>query len=163
MLGRPSLLLGVATGLLWAPCAGPILGLLLTGAALRAPACRPPCCCSTYAAGAATSLALALLVGGRVFAALKRSLGAGEWMRRGLGVLVLVAWRRSRWAGYRPADARVAGQHQRHRADTWSTRCGRHRAPANPRRSSRRRMMPIAGGGHMPSLAGATPWLNSRR
>jgi cytochrome c biogenesis protein CcdA len=27
-----SLLLGVATGLLWAPCAGPILGLILTGA-----------------------------------------------------------------------------------------------------------------------------------
>ena len=32
-VGR-SLLLGVATGLLWAPCAGPILGLILTGAAL---------------------------------------------------------------------------------------------------------------------------------
>ena len=32
--------------------------------------------------GAATSLALALLVGGRVFAAMKRSLGAGEWIRR---------------------------------------------------------------------------------
>src|ERR1700723_1851893 len=30
-----SLLLGIATGLLWAPCAGPILGLVLTGAALE--------------------------------------------------------------------------------------------------------------------------------
>src|SRR5688572_21063411 len=30
-----ALLLGVATGLLWAPCAGPILGLVLTGAALQ--------------------------------------------------------------------------------------------------------------------------------
>src|SRR5277367_5028151 len=30
-----SLLLGIATGLLWAPCAGPILGLILTGAALE--------------------------------------------------------------------------------------------------------------------------------
>ena len=44
-----------------------------------------------YAAGAATSLALALLVGGRVFAAMKRSLGVGEWIRRGLGAAVLVA------------------------------------------------------------------------
>jgi hypothetical protein len=34
------------------------------------------------AAGAATSLALALLVGGRVFAVMKRSLGVGEWVRR---------------------------------------------------------------------------------
>jgi hypothetical protein len=39
-----------------------------------------------YAAGAVTSLAAALLVGGRVFAAMKRSLGVGEWVRRGLGV-----------------------------------------------------------------------------
>ena len=31
----PSFLLGIATGLLWAPCAGPILGLILTGAALQ--------------------------------------------------------------------------------------------------------------------------------
>jgi len=32
-----SLLLGFATGFLWAPCAGPILGLILTGAALSGP------------------------------------------------------------------------------------------------------------------------------
>src|SRR5262249_60074195 len=44
-----------------------------------------------YAAGAATSLALALVVGGRVFAAMKSSLGVGEWIRRGLGAAVLVA------------------------------------------------------------------------
>ena len=30
-----SLLLGVATGLLWAPCAGPILGIIFTTAALQ--------------------------------------------------------------------------------------------------------------------------------
>jgi cytochrome c biogenesis protein CcdA len=35
-----SLLLGVATGLLWAPCAGPILGLILTGAALHGASAR---------------------------------------------------------------------------------------------------------------------------
>jgi hypothetical protein len=44
-----------------------------------------------YAFGATTSLVLALAVGGRVFAAMKRSLGAGEWVRRGLGVAVLAA------------------------------------------------------------------------
>jgi cytochrome c biogenesis protein CcdA/thiol-disulfide isomerase/thioredoxin len=86
----PSLLLGGATGLLWAPCAGPILGLILTGAALQGANAQTSILLLAYAAGAATSLALALLVGGRVFTAMKRSLGAGEWVRRGLGVAVLV-------------------------------------------------------------------------
>ncbi|HEX4111836.1 MAG TPA: cytochrome c biogenesis protein DipZ [Stellaceae bacterium] len=86
-----SLLLGVATGLLWAPCAGPILGLILTGAALQGASVRTTLLLAAYAAGAATSLALALLVGGRIFVAMKRSLGIGEWIRRGLGVAILVA------------------------------------------------------------------------
>ena len=87
----PSLLLGVAIGLLWAPCAGPVLGLILTGAALQGANAGTSLLLLAYAAGAATSLALALLVGGRVFAAMKRSLAAGEWVRRGLGAAVLAA------------------------------------------------------------------------
>ena len=86
-----SLLLGVATGLLWAPCAGPILGLILTGAAISGPNARTTLLLFAYAAGAATSLAVALLAGGRVFALLKKSLGTGEWIRRVLGVAVLLA------------------------------------------------------------------------
>src|ERR1700755_2259515 len=85
------LVLGIATGFLWAPCAGPVLGLILTGAALQGASVKTTLLLLTYAAGAATSLALALLVGGRVFAAMKRSIGAGEWIRRGLGVAVLAA------------------------------------------------------------------------
>jgi cytochrome c biogenesis protein CcdA/thiol-disulfide isomerase/thioredoxin len=85
----PSFLLGVATGLLWAPCAGPILGLVLTGAALQGANVGTSLLLLAYAAGAATSLALALLIGGRVFKAMKQSLGAGEWIRRGLGAAVL--------------------------------------------------------------------------
>ncbi|WP_448723070.1 cytochrome c biogenesis protein DipZ [Pseudomonas farris] len=85
-----SLLIGVATGLLWAPCAGPILGLLLTGAALQGANIATTLLLLAYAAGAATSLAAALLLGGKVFAAMKRSIGAGEWLRRGLGVAMLV-------------------------------------------------------------------------
>jgi cytochrome c biogenesis protein CcdA/thiol-disulfide isomerase/thioredoxin len=87
----PSLVLGVATGLLWAPCAGPVLGLILTGAALNGANVQTSLLLVAYALGAATSLALALLIGGRVFAVMKRSLGVGEWVRRGLGAVVLVA------------------------------------------------------------------------
>ncbi|MYM90320.1 redoxin family protein [Rugamonas sp. FT82W] len=86
---RSSFLLGIATGLLWAPCAGPVLGLLLTGAALNGASAQTTLLLLAYAAGAATSLGLALLIGGRVFNAMKRSLGAGEWLRRGLGVAML--------------------------------------------------------------------------
>src|ERR1700761_6176473 len=86
-----SFLLGVATGLLWAPCAGPILGLVLTGAALQGASVQTSLLLLAYALGAATSLALALLVGGRVFAAMKKGLGASEWVRRALGVVVLAA------------------------------------------------------------------------
>lgn len=86
----PSFVLGIATGLLWAPCAGPVLGLILTGAALQGASVSTTLLLAAYALGAATSLALALLVGGRVFKAMKASLGVGEWVRRGLGVLVLV-------------------------------------------------------------------------
>ncbi|SOE99660.1 Cytochrome c biogenesis protein CcdA [Burkholderia sp. OK233] len=84
-----SFLLGIATGLLWAPCAGPILGLVLTGAALRGASVGTTLLLIAYAAGAATSLAVALLIGGRVFTAMKRSLGAGEWIRRGIGAAML--------------------------------------------------------------------------
>jgi cytochrome c biogenesis protein CcdA/thiol-disulfide isomerase/thioredoxin len=86
-----SFLLGIGTGLLWAPCAGPILGLILTGAALGGAGARTAILLLGYAAGAATSLAIALFAGGRVFAAMKRSLGAEEWIRRVLGATILIA------------------------------------------------------------------------
>ncbi|ARM88752.1 cytochrome-c biogenesis protein [Rhizobium sp. CIAT894] len=86
---KSAIILGVATGLLWAPCAGPILGLVLTGAALQGANLQTTFLLIAYAAGAATSLALALLVGGRIFAAMKRSLGFGDRIRQALGAAVL--------------------------------------------------------------------------
>ena len=87
---KGSLLLGVAVGFLWAPCAGPILGLVLAGAALNGANLHSALLLLVFAAGAATSLAVALLAGGRVFSLMKRGLGAEEWVRRGLGIAVLV-------------------------------------------------------------------------
>jgi cytochrome c biogenesis protein CcdA/thiol-disulfide isomerase/thioredoxin len=86
-----SFVLGVATGLLWAPCAGPILGLILTGAAINGPGANTTLLLLAYAGGAMASLALATLAGRQVFAAMKRSLGVSEWLRRALGALVLAA------------------------------------------------------------------------
>ncbi|MCR4302888.1 MAG: cytochrome c biogenesis protein DipZ [Gallionella sp.] len=86
---KGSLLLGVAVGFLWAPCAGPILGLVLAGAALSGANLYSAFLLLAFAAGAASSLAVALLAGGRVFGLMKRGLGAEEWLRRGLGVAIL--------------------------------------------------------------------------
>jgi len=86
---KGSLLLGVAVGFLWAPCAGPILGLLLAGAALSGANLYSAFLLLAFAAGAASSLAVALLAGSKVFNLMKRSLGAEEWLRRGLGIAVL--------------------------------------------------------------------------
>src|SRR5262249_11692937 len=88
-VGR-SILLGISTGLLWAPCAGPILGLILTAAAVEGASIGSALLLTSFAIGAGCSLAVVLLAGNRVFVALKRSLGAEEWIRRGLGVAVLL-------------------------------------------------------------------------
>ena len=63
---KGSLLLGVAVGFLWAPCAGPILGLVLAGAALHGANLYSALLLLTFAAGAATSLGVALLASSRV-------------------------------------------------------------------------------------------------
>ena len=84
------MVLGIATGLLWAPCAGPILGIIFTAAALQGASFNTTLLLLAYALGAATSLALALLVGGKVFARMKKSIGTSERIRQVLGALVLV-------------------------------------------------------------------------
>ncbi|WP_459062656.1 cytochrome c biogenesis protein DipZ [Stenotrophomonas sp. PSU-St15] len=86
-----SLLIGIATGLLWAPCAGPILGLVLTGAALHGASASTSTLLLAYALGAVTALALAVWIGGRVFRALQARLGLGNLLRRVLGVAALLA------------------------------------------------------------------------
>lgn len=86
-----AVVLGLATGLLWAPCAGPVLGLILTGAALNGANAGTTLLLVAYAAGAATALALAMGIGGRVYAAMKASGGVSAGLRRGAGALVLVS------------------------------------------------------------------------
>src|SRR5689334_15663948 len=75
-----SLVLGIATGLLWAPCAGPILGIIFTAAAINGATLGTTFLLLAYALGAATSLALALLVGGKVYQRMKASLHATGWI-----------------------------------------------------------------------------------
>ena len=135
---KGSLLLGVAVGFLWAPCAGPILGLVLAGAALLL----------VFAAGAATSLGVALLASGRVISWLKRNLGVEEWLRRGLGILVVagivviaLGW-----------DTRFLAQFSLANTAATEQQLIDRLAP---------RPDPTTGVNTAPALNGATQWLNS--
>jgi cytochrome c biogenesis protein CcdA/thiol-disulfide isomerase/thioredoxin len=157
-----SFLLGVGTGLLWAPCAGPILGLILTGAALGGASTHTAVLLLAYAAGAATSLALALLAGGRVFAAMKRSLGAEEWIRRILGAAILagvvaVAFGLDRGVLTRLSLSSTAGLEQR-----LVDRFHPH-GQANDQAAGNAPNDQAAGNSApaFPELAGATAWINS--
>lgn len=84
-----AVVVGMATGLLWAPCAGPILGLIFATAAVGGDAPRAATLFFVFALGAATSLGVALVAGGRLLAALRRTMSADLWIRRGLGTLAL--------------------------------------------------------------------------
>jgi cytochrome c biogenesis protein CcdA/thiol-disulfide isomerase/thioredoxin len=157
-----SLLLGGATGLLWAPCAGPVLGLVLTGAALSGPNARTTLLLFSYAAGACTSLGVALLAGGRVFAAMKRSLGAGEWIRRLLGaaVLLAVAAILSGWDTSVLTRLSIAGTNRVEQSllDKFKSASGPDRG-AGIGAAYSSLGLPVEG--EFPSLSGATAWLNS--
>jgi hypothetical protein len=79
----------VATGLLWTPCAGPVLGLILSGAALSGPGPQTSALLLAYGLGAATSLAAALLAGRQILARLRPSLLWVERARRLAGAAVV--------------------------------------------------------------------------
>lgn len=93
-----SLLLGIATGLLWAPCAGPVLGLILTGAALRGANIQTSLLLLIYGFGAASSLAAGSLLSGQLLATAKLSARWGEALRRCFG-LAVVAGAATIWLG----------------------------------------------------------------
>jgi cytochrome c biogenesis protein CcdA/thiol-disulfide isomerase/thioredoxin len=152
-----SLLLGVATGLLWAPCAGPILGIILTGAALSGASATTAGLLLAYSLGAATSLALALLIGGRVFAAMKRSIGAGESVRRVLGLLILVGVGTIALG----LDTKVLAKISTAQTFSFEHRLAGLLGMENGTLSTERQAGVLPVEGALPPLDGAVQWLNS--
>ncbi len=157
-----SAVLGVATGLLWAPCAGPILGIIFTAAALKGASFNTTLLLLAYALGAATSLALALLVGGKVFARMKKGLGASERIRQVLGVLVLVGVA----AIALGLDTRVLSKLSSAQTASVESGLARKLGLGGPMGESATRtnamgelILPVEG--QLPTLDGLGPWFNS--
>ena len=84
-----NIIVGMALGLLWAPCAGPILGVLIAAAAVTV-APHAALLFLTFALGAAMSLAAVISLGARLLARIKRSGATDVAVRRVLGVATLV-------------------------------------------------------------------------
>ncbi|WP_433735932.1 cytochrome c biogenesis protein DipZ [Pseudomonas putida] len=85
-----SLMIGIATGLLWAPCAGPILGVILSGAMLQGANAGTSLLLVAYGLGSALSLGVLIFAGRGLVNRLKPSIPVTGWLRRGAGVAVLV-------------------------------------------------------------------------
>ena len=157
-----SAILGAATGLLWAPCAGPILGLIFTAAAINGASASTTLLLLAYALGAATSLALALLAGGSVFKRMKGSLGASERIRQVLGVLVLAGV----GAIALGLDTRVLTQLSSAQTAGIENRLARLFGVAREAGSAKletdatgQLVLPVEG--ELPPLDGLGPWINS--
>lgn len=80
--------IGVAIGLLWAPCAGPILGLLIAAAATSSSG-QAALLFSCFALGAVMSLVVVTRLGDRMLARLRHAGAADSAIRRVLGVATL--------------------------------------------------------------------------
>ena len=156
-----SLVLGIATGLLWAPCAGPILGIIFTAAAINGATLGTTFLLLAYALGAATSLALALLVGGKVFQRMKGSLHATEWIRRLLGVLVIAGVVAIAFG----LDTRVLSRLSSAQTSAFETGLAQKLGLGG---ADQKGPMTTAGGrlqlpveGTLPALSALGPWINS--
>ena len=156
-----SFVLGISTGLLWAPCAGPILGLILTGAAIEGPGARSSFLLLSFALGAATSLGIALLAGNKVFSALKRSLSFEIWIRRGLGVAVILGvvaialgWDANLLTKFSFVNTAKTEEH-------LIDRLRPEKPAAVLAASAADTQLALDDEGPMPDLSGAVAWLNS--
>lgn len=89
--GLSAWLLGVASGLLWVPCAGPILGLILSRAMLEGASANTSLLLFSFGLGSAVALATLVFLGRGAVRQLRPSLHLIEWLRRGTGALALLA------------------------------------------------------------------------
>jgi cytochrome c biogenesis protein CcdA/thiol-disulfide isomerase/thioredoxin len=155
-----ALLIGVATGLLWAPCAGPILGIILTGAMLQGPSAHTSLLLLAYGLGSAVSLGVLIFAGRGLVSRLKLSLPVIAWLRRGTGLAALVV------AGMIASGSQsqlLAGTSSQGAAKVeQSLLSGVPKIIDYLVDSVKAATTPdVSAKGEMPSLSGAVQWLNS--
>jgi len=155
-----SVLVGAATGLLWAPCAGPILGVILTGAMLQGANAGTSLLLLAYGLGSALSLGTLIFAGRGLVSRLKFSIPITGWLRRGAGFAVLLA---AVVISTGTTNTLLAGT-----SSQGSAAVEQNILKTIPKvidyfvsKVSAASSLDVEGKGSMPSLSGAVEWLNS--
>lgn len=160
-------LIGAAIGVLWAPCAGPILGLLFAAGATSGPA-RAAGLYFVFALGAATAIGLVLGVGARALRGLRRIGAADHVVRRVLAVATLAVvvalafgWDSALFA--RASIVSTASAEEALVRGLASQKESSHGAEMSVTEFARRNARPPLPTleGTLPSFDGATAWINS--
>ncbi len=161
-----ALLVGASLGLVWAPCAGPILGIIITVAAVQKDFARSLALLGAYSVGAAVPMLLIGYGGNRLY---RRFLSPGRWSgfpRRLLGavtlatVVALALDVDTLILARIPASLFVAGRLEKRLAGVHArgTPPGAGSAPGAGEAAAAT-SLPVLG--TMPGFAGIVSWLNS--
>ncbi|MEO7964138.1 MAG: cytochrome c biogenesis protein DipZ [Gemmatimonadaceae bacterium] len=167
-----SFLVGSAIGLLWAPCAGPILGLVVAAAVARGGGWNAALLFLTFAGGASFSMAAVLATGGRLLARIKRSHRVNRWVRPSLGAITIASvlliasgWDRTLYARGGIVDSNFTESQLVQRLTNKTVHAGASRTldigESLDDFAARASTPPLADEGEMPSLDGAIAWINS--
>ena len=146
-------LAGMAVGLLWSPCAGPILGAILSLGLAGESALTTGALLAAYGSGCAVMLALLAFCGQRVLTRLKASGGVMEGLRKTAGVMMLgtVVLTASGMNSLLQGANGVADRVEQ-RLLQW--------APDITRPAKLQPVVDTAPSSAMPSLSGGTAWIN---
>jgi cytochrome c biogenesis protein CcdA/thiol-disulfide isomerase/thioredoxin len=153
--------IGAAIGLLWAPCAGPILGLVIAGAALHGASATTVGLLFTFGLGAATSLAVAILGGRALLVHVSGYLRSDRWIRRGLGLGALTTL--FVIASGRDAQLFAGGGivNTARAEESLLRRVPNRRALLAGLGRAERRPLALPDEGPFPGFAGGTGWINT--
>ncbi|MEO5817190.1 MAG: cytochrome c biogenesis protein CcdA [Gemmatimonadaceae bacterium] len=162
--------IGMSIGLLWAPCAGPILGLLIAAAATTGTP-RAALLFLSFAIGAAMSLAVVTSLGTRLLARVKRAGTADVVVRRMLGfatlatvISIFFGWDRALFAKGGLVQTASAEQHLVSTltpgATTRPSGQSLDEFAADETARTAAIALPVADG-TLPGFDGATEWINS--
>lgn len=148
-----AVLAGMAVGLLWSPCAGPILGAILSLGLAGESAITTGALLAAYGSGCALMLALLAFCGQRVFNRLKARAGLMEGVRKTAGVMMLatVVLNASGMNGVLQGANGIADRVEQ-RLLQW--------APEIRRPATLQPVADVAPSSAMPSLSGGTGWIN---